>query len=208
MIISFQKTARIASVITHPLLTPIYLFSIFAISDFSFMYLLPTKAFWIMFFIIIFTTIGLPLFFWYLIQIRNKINNIETANNYSKLLILLISSVFYYLLYYIMKTSDLLPIYYLYILIMVFVIVTAFLISVRYHICLYSIAAGSMAGYIAGLAIFFHYRLTFALAGIIIYCGIAGSSRLLLNMQKPSEVYSGFLFGATLLILVLVLIPR
>lgn len=144
----------------------------------------------------------------YLLKLRKKPTSIESSNDNTLRLSNLINAVFYYLLFYLMKTADIIPIYYLYILSLVLVNVFVFAISLNYNISLYMVYAGSLVGYIAGLCLFFHYRLIYVLIGIVIFSGFAASSRLILGKHKPSEVYSGFLLGVGLLLLVLVLIPR
>jgi hypothetical protein len=82
---------------------------------------------------------------------------------------------------------------------------TVFFINLRWKISVHTAAMGGLTGMILGLS----YRLQtdlFIMTGIIIICsGLVGFARLKTDSHKPSEIYSGYLVGATIFLLMFLL---
>lgn len=70
-----------------------------------------------------------------------------------------------------------------------------FAFSYRHNICIHSAGLGGMAGLVLSLMVIYESPLQIYLAAILLMAGLTGSARLWEGVQKPGEVYSGFILG-------------
>jgi hypothetical protein len=69
------------------------------------------------------------------------------------------------------------------------------LLSLKFRICGHMTALGGISGLVIGLVLLLETPLLWILAMVILAAGLTGSARLLVGVQRPAEVYSGFLLG-------------
>jgi hypothetical protein len=81
-------------------------------------------------------------------------------------------------------------------------VICAILISFFHSISLHMIGAGGMTGALLGLAFSQSQDIIAFVFLAILFTGLTGSARLKLNLQKPMEVYSGFLVGVTVMFVI------
>ncbi|NTW34458.1 MAG: hypothetical protein HGB12_17865 [Bacteroidetes bacterium] len=74
-----------------------------------------------------------------------------------------------------------------------------------WKISIHLTAIGGLLGIATGVALGLSINLIFQIIVIIFIAGLIGYSRLKLNSHKPSEIYSGFLIGAIIMMSIFLL---
>jgi hypothetical protein len=67
------------------------------------------------------------------------------------------------------------------------------------------IGAGALTGALLGLSLDLSLDITGLIVSVILLAGLTGSARLKINSQ-PSEIYSGFLVGITVMFILFIMI--
>ena len=107
----------------------------------------------------------------------------------------------FYGTYYLLKQTSITGMMALFMVGATMLVLIALMINYITKISLHMTAWGGMFGTFLGMAISFHYNLTSLLYIIIFVIGIIGTARLRLNAHTPAQVYSGFLLGTGVMVL-------
>ena len=200
------KLARIISYLFHPLLISLYVFLVllnvntFFSPELAFSFKLTLLG------VICLTTILFPLLFIFLLYKIKLVRSLFLESREERIYPLLIIAIFYYLTYYIMKGIRISPVFSYYMLGATFLAILALIITFYRKISLHMLGIGGMFGLILGLAFNLSLNVVYFLLLAIFVAGITGFARLKLNSHKPSEIYSGFLVGATIMFFLFFLI--
>ena len=189
------KIARIISYIFHPLLMPIYTFSIlFSMKTFFSSILTLDGKIMVLAFIFI-STFLFPVILTYILLRTNKISSLHLEKREERTIPFLFTIVFYYGSYHMLKSFDLPAIYLLLMLASTLMIILSFLINLKFKISIHTLAIGALTGIIIGIS--YRFGINMLLIGFILFIigGLVGFSRLALNAHCPSEVYSGYIIG-------------
>lgn len=136
---------------------------------------------------------------------KGVVKNIEMDSLQDRLLPYLITAVFYYTSFRILKNFEL-P----YIIRNIFLgatvsVIIVLLVNIKWKISAHMVGIGGLTGFIIALAQHVGNNLNLYLIISVFISGLIGFSRLKLNAHNPSQVYTGFIVGLTVM-LVFVLI--
>lgn len=130
-----------------------------------------------------------------------KINALTLSIQKDRTLPYIISSLFYFSLFYFLSETPIWKSIKLFILGGGIAILLTALINLKFKISAHMVGIGGILGLLISISYIIQFDFTFFYILIIIISGIIGSSRLILMAHKPVEIYSGFLLGLVIQIL-------
>ncbi len=188
-----QVTAQGISFVFHPLIMPTLACLLLMNSGFYFA-LLTFNAKSIILLIVFLSTFLLPL-----IAIGLMGLNAKTKPDLNKapdrVLPMLVTSIFYYIGYYTLGRLNVYPVYKVFLISSILIIIVLMLVSVRWKISAHMAGIGGLIGAFVALSFRLGLNSSFALSVLIAIAGLLGSSRLILKKHNPLQVYAGFLAG-------------
>ena len=190
-----RLTAKIISVILHPLFMPAYgILILFFISGTFLSYLAgPVKN--IVLIIIAVNTIILPLSVvpFYISQKIIKSIHMETTRE--RIIPLAMNSIFFYLGFYLLNRLQVPDLIKMYVLASFSVVVVTLFVSLKWKISIHMIGIGGLTGAIISISWHLGVDMKAVWMGLILCSGLIGFARLELNKHTPAQVYSGFFTG-------------
>jgi hypothetical protein len=201
------RIAKAISYIFHPLFIPFYTILVLLNSDSFLSLMIPLKGKLLLAGIVLFTTVLLPLFTSLLLIRMKIIHSIFPKTRAERIYLLLNVAIFYYLTYYLLKGTHVSIVFNYFMLGSTFLVICSLMVTFFFRISLHMIATGGLLGGLIGLTFLHSVDLTGSILVMILLAGVIGSARLLIiDSQKPAEVYYGFLMGITVMFLLFILI--
>jgi membrane-associated phospholipid phosphatase len=197
-------TARVMSALFHPLLIPTLGFLLLFNSGFYFS-VLPWSLKKYMLLVVFFSTCLLPAISIGILTLNRRFN-INMEKNTDRVLSLLLCAVSYYLGYQILKRLPVFPFYNVLLVAGVLVQIALVPLSMRWKISTHAAAIGGLIGGILGLAFRLQENPVSLLLVLIMTAGLIGTSRLILQKNTQSQVYTGFSVGFLIPFLVITFI--
>lgn len=148
-------------------------------------------------------TLIFPLLLIPILYYRNLIGSLQDASREERLMPQMIILILYVitLIYFIrLPVSKLIQAYILSATILLFLVL---MISLRFKICSHMTALGGITGLILSLILLFETPLQGILMISFLAAGLTGSARLSLGIQRPAEIYSGYLLGVSVVLVTL-----
>ena len=200
------RIARIISYTFHPLLMPIYtLLTVFSLN----VYIstsVPVKAKWMLVIMMLSATVFIPLTLFAFLKRRKLIRSYQMETREERMIPFILMTIIYFLLYQLFVRTQLPGVYALALLSATVLGLVLTGVNFRWKISAHMAGIGGIAGFLTGLS----YRLAADLHLLIflwiMIAGLVGFSRLKQNAHKPSEVYSGFLAGAAVFLILTLLL--
>lgn len=194
-----ERISRGISVIFHPILMPVYILLLLLNDSLFITLLIPFKSKMILTGIVFLTTIALPLLsVWVFYRLR-LISSILLKSREERIYPLLIVAIFYYMTYYLLKSFPVSFLFSYYMLGSALLVICGLIISFWMKISLHMLGIGGFLGVFLGLSLKLSLDFTGLIFPLILLSGIIGSARLNENSHKPSEIYTGFLAGVTVM---------
>jgi hypothetical protein len=196
-----KKFAQIISLIFHPVLIPTLGFILLLNSGFYFSFITwEAKRFLLM--VILFSTGILPLLSMALLAINPKFElSFETGNQ--RALPLLISSLSYYLGYFLLNKINAFPIFKIFIIAPVLVIVILLVLSLKWKISSHMAAIGGLTGALLALSFRTGTNPVWAIVSVFVASGLVASARLKLEKNKLWHLEAGYALGFVTLYLII-----
>lgn len=200
------RIARIISYIFHPLFVPFYTFLILLNTNNYFSLMISLKGKLLLSGIILLTTVLLPFFTSRLLLRMKIIHSFFPEIREERIYLLLNVAIFYYLSYYLLKGTQVSMVFSYFMLGSTFLVICALMITFFHRISLHMIGTGGLTGALLGLSLGHSLDVTGFIISVILLAGLTGSARLKINSQQPSEIYSGFLVGITVMFILFIMI--
>ncbi|WP_430973120.1 phosphatase PAP2 family protein [Sunxiuqinia rutila] len=197
-----QRIAQLLSLLFHPLLIPTYGFLLLMNSDFYFA-MLSFEAKKLLLLIIFMSTFLLPLISLGILSF-NKRFNLKMDKSTDRVIPLLFTAVYFYMGYFYLGKLQVYPIYRIFMLSTILIIILLLLISMKWKISAHMAGIGGLIGAVLALSFRLGMNSSFLLIGLISMAGLIGSSRLLLNKHNPIQIYAGFFLGFAINYLVII----
>jgi hypothetical protein len=189
-----NKTARIISVIFHPVFMVFYGLTILLFAP-TFLGYLPLELKKILFLVVIVNNVLVPLALLPIFRYRNLISSYDIEDRSERIVPLLTASILY------CTTSFIIFRFQIPFLLKSFIFATSVLsiivsvINFWWKISIHSVGAGAMTATVLVLSLKMHTPLTWHLVGSIMISGLILSARLRLNSHNLSQVWIGFFTG-------------
>jgi len=197
-----KDTAKVISIVFHPLLIPTFGFLILFNSGTYLSYLdFDFKK--MIFIIVVLSTCLIPLslipFFLY----QKMIFSIHLLDNRERFVPLGVTLLLYFFCYFLLRRVPIPPVYHAFCFASIITVALALVITLRWKISLHMVGLGGLAGLIVFITFSMQTNLEFYLIMVIFAAGLAGTSRLMLEAHKPLQVYAGFILGVITIPLVM-----
>jgi hypothetical protein len=197
-----QALAQVLSVLFNPLLIPTFGFVLLMNSGFYFSMLnQDAKKFLLL--VVFMSTCLLPVLSLGLLSFNPRFNSKMTGST-DRVVPLLFSAIYYYLGYYYLGKLPVFPIYRIFMLSGILVIIVLMLVSMKWKISNHMAGIGGLIGAILALSFRLGMNSSLLLGGLIALAGLLGTSRLVLDKHGPLQVYAGFFVGFAVNYLVII----
>lgn len=193
---------RFISVIFNPLLMPTYSLLIIFNLNVYFSLLLPAAVKWRLISLVFILTFLFPLFILLIMLKRNIIKSIEMKTREERVFPLLITAVFFYINYYLFKNIQVSPIFNYFILGATFGVIFTLIVNFWWKISVHMIAIGGLFGTLLGISFVFLVEINYLILLVIFISGLVGYARLKAKAHNSLQVYSGFLAGTLIMLLI------
>jgi hypothetical protein len=192
-----EKLAKIVSTILHPILLPTLGFILFFASGFySSMLTMDAKRFILL--VIFFSTATLPMLSIAMLAFNPKFD-FSMPNNRDRIIPLLFTSIFYYIGFILLGRIHFLPVFKLFMIASVLLIVALLLISFKWNISIHMAAIGAITATFFAMSFRGGVNPVFAIVILVFVSGLLGTVRLLLNKNNLLQLAAGYMLGFIIL---------
>ena len=199
-----KTLAKIFSIIIHPLLLPsigmIILYNSGSVLEF-----LPFQAKKIILLIVFVSTTVLPLTFVPFFVFQKIIKSVQMENTKERLIPFLITAILYFFCYYMLIRLGAPKTIAKVILVGAVSITALFLLSFFWKISAHMVGIGGLIGALIAISFKLHVNLEYYIIAATVAAGILGFSRLVLEKHKPYQIYTGWILGLSVALIVLFL---
>lgn len=195
-----EKAAKIISVIFHPFLIPTLGFLALFNSGFYFSVLSgDAKRFLLL--VVFFTTAILPMLSVAVLALNPKFDiTLQTIRD--RALPLLFTAIFYYIGFLLLNRIRVFPVFKLFLIASVLVIVIVLMITLRWKISTHMSSVGGLSGTVFALSFRSGLNPIYLILGVVLISGLVGTARLVLNKHNLSQITAGYAVGFIILYLV------
>jgi membrane-associated phospholipid phosphatase len=192
-----EKTAKIISVIFHPVLLPTLGFILLFASGF-YSSMLTTDAIRFILLVIFFSTATLPMLSIAVLALNSKFD-FSMPNSRDCIIPLLFTSVFYYIGFMLLGRIHFLPVFKLFMIASVLLIIALLIISFKWKISIHMAAIGAITATFFALSFRGGVNPVSAIVIVVFVSGLVGSARLVLNKNNLLQVAAGYILGFVIL---------
>lgn len=193
------RSARIISVILHPLLLPAYILGLLFWFDPTHPILLPVALKLYITCTVLITTCLSPLLIILILYRLRIISSVYLPLRHERILPLIGLAIFYYLTFYLIKDIYLPRHFQIFILGSTLLAVLTMLVTMFFRISMHMVGWGAVTGLFLGIVLTSGSFALLMLIAAILVSGITGTARLKLDAHQPREIYSGWLMGVVVM---------
>ena len=191
------KLAKFVSIIFHPVLLPTLGFLLLFVSGF-YDSMLTTDAKRFILLVIFFSTATLPMLAIVIISLNSKFD-VLMPNSRERIIPLLFTSAFYYIGFILLGRIHFIPMFKLYMIASVLLIVALLLISFKWNISIHMAATGALTATFFALSFRGGVNPVNAILIMVLVSGLVGTARLVLNKNSLLQVAAGYVLGFIIL---------
>lgn len=197
------KLARFISWIIHPLFIPTFLILIILnIHSYSIL-IIPNQVRWILIALVFITTSVFPMTFIFFMKQRKMIRSLHMEAREDRTMPYAMAVVFDFTACYMISQIRIDEIFTLFLLGSAFVALTCLIINFYFKISIHMAGIGGMTGALLGIAMRLNTDLVLPVILSVLASGLVGFARLRLNAHNEHQVYTGFLFGFIIMLIIL-----
>lgn len=188
-----EKIARIISAVFHPLIIPTLGFLMFFYSDFAFAALSVDAKRYVLL-VVFFSTCILPLISIAILALNPRFD-ISMSNSRDRILPLFSTAVFYYIGFFLLGRMKAVPVFKLFLLASILVILVLMFVSYRWKISNHMASIGGLTGTIFALSFRTGVNPVYTILLVVLLSGLIGTSRLILGKHNLSQLVAGYVLG-------------
>lgn len=189
-----KKTARFITILFHPLLMPT-VGLLLILNSGTYLSLLDPAAKKAVLFVMSLGTLLFPLMMIPVLYYRNMITSLQDVSREERFLPYVIILILYIITFVYFARLPLSRIIHGYVLSVTILLFFLLLLNIKFRICGHMAAIGGIVGLITGLILLYETPLQGFMVMTLLAGGLTGSARLILGVQRPVEVYTGFMLG-------------
>ena len=194
--------AKVFSIVFHPILLPtigmIILFNSGSVLEF-----IPYQAKKVILLIVFFSTAVLPLTFVPFFIFQKVVKSVQMDDAKERLIPFAVTSILYAFSYYLLIRLGAPNTIAKFILIGAITVFALFILSFFWKVSAHMAGLGGLFGALIAVSFNLNVNLEYFIIPVAIVSGLLGFSRLLLNKHKPYQIYSGWLLGMAVALMVL-----
>jgi membrane-associated phospholipid phosphatase len=192
-----EKLAKTISTIFHPILMPTLGFLLLFFSGF-YNTMLTTEAKRFILLVIFFSTATLPMLAIAVLAFNPKFDFLMPKSSDS-VIPLLFTSVFYYVGFILLGRIHFLPVFKLFMIASVLVIIVLLLVSFKWKISIHMAAIGAVTATFFALSFRAGVNPMSAIIVLVLASGLIGTARLVLNKNNLLQIAAGYILGFLIL---------
>lgn len=190
-----EKLAKIISYLFHPLLMPTYGFAFIFFTKNYISTFTPFNVKWIILGVTFIFTFFLPSLNTLILLKMGRIKSLEMETSSERTIPYISTSFYYFALFYLFYNAQFPSIFMILILGAAISVLLSFIINFWWKISAHTIGIGGISGAALGIIYRLQVDMHLMLMILLLLSGIVASARLKLNTHTPSQVYSGFVLG-------------
>jgi hypothetical protein len=194
--------AKVFSIVFHPILLPtigmIILFNSGSVLEF-----IPYQAKKVILLIVFFSTAVLPLTFVPFFVFQKIVKSVQMDDAKERLIPFAVTSILYAFSYYLLIRLGAPNTIAKFILIGAITVFALFILSFFWKISAHMAGLGGLFGALIAVSFNLNVNLEYYIIPVAIISGLLGFSRLLLNKHRPYQIYSGWILGMVVALIVL-----
>ena len=199
-----EQYAKVISLVFHPLLIPTIGFLVLMNSGFYFS-LISAEAKIIVFIVVFLSTFLTPLISLILMNISSRFQ-LSMDKSTDRVVPLLFSAIFYYVGYFFLGRFSVYPVYRIFLIASIFIIIVLMLISMKWKISAHMAGIGGLLGALIALSLRLEINNSSLIAVLVGIAGLVGTSRMILGKHNSLQIYAGFFLGFAVNFVILALI--
>ncbi len=192
-----EKIAKIVSIIFHPVILPSLGFLLLFSSGF-YNSMLTTDARNYVLLVIFFSTATLPMLSVAMLALNPKFD-VLMPNSRDRIIPLLFAAVFYYIGFVLLSRIHFIPLFKLFMIASVLLIVALLLISFKWNISIHMAAIGAITATFFALSFRGGVNPIMANVVLVFISGLIGTARLIQNKNSLLQVAAGYVLGFIIL---------
>ena len=189
------KLAKTISYLFHPLLMPTYGFAFIFFTKNYISTFTPPNLVWIILGVTFVFTFFLPAVNALILLKIGRIKSLEMETNNERSIPYISTSFYYFSLFYLFYNAQFPSVFKILILGAAISILLSFIINFRWKISAHTIGVGGITGAALGIIYRLQIDMHLMLMTLLLLSGIVAYARLKLNTHTPAQVYSGFVLG-------------
>jgi hypothetical protein len=201
-----KKIANVVSWIFHPLFMPTYTYLILLTGNSFIAFSVPVNQKWGVTGFVFLITAVLPALVNYLFLKRGIIHSLMMETRQERFLPYLVSAACFYLTAYMAKMLELPAVFYLFSLGITLLALMAVFLTFYMKVSIHMVGIGGVTGTFLALSLRMHIDFLAVILVSFLLSGLLGYARLQLHTHRPSEIYSGFLTGFGVMMILFLLI--
>lgn len=195
-----KKLAQVISFVFHPLLMPT-LGLLLLLNSGTYLALLDPAAKRAILFVMALGTLFFPLMMIPILYYRKLVTNFQQSTKEERMIPQLVILILYIITFVYFVRLPVNRVIHAYVLATALTLSGVLILGIWYKICLHSAALGGIAGLIIALIFLYETPIQGVLMTAFLAGGLTASSRLATGVQRPVEVYGGYLLGFVVLLL-------
>jgi len=189
-----KTVSRAITILFHPLLMPT-LGLLLILNSGTYLSLLDPAAKRAVLFVMALGTLFFPLMMIPVLYYRNLISSLQDASREERFLPYLIILILYVITFIYFARLPLRGIIQDYVLSVTILLFVLIVVNIKFRICVHMAAIGGITGLVMALIFLYETPLQGFLVISILAGGLTGTARQILGLQRPMEIYTGFLTG-------------
>jgi membrane-associated phospholipid phosphatase len=190
-----ERFAQYISYLFHPLLMPTYGFLLVFFTRNYISTFTPLNFKLIILSITFIFTFLLPTVHSLILLRMGRINSLEMRTNRERIIPYLSTALYYFALVYLFYNTRFPSVFTILILGAAISILLTLVITFKWMISAHAVGIGGIAGAMLGIVYRLQLNMQLPLILVLLLAGIIGYARLKLNAHSPSQVYTGFVLG-------------
>jgi hypothetical protein len=200
-----KRLAQIISIVFHPILIPTYGMLLLLSIDTFFTFQIQFKAKVVLMIMMLSSTVLIPMILFFIFKRTGLIDDIYMKTKEERQFPYLSLTIIYFLLYFLFAKTELHPIFSFFLLTTTLISLVLLLMNQFWKISAHTAGIGGLTAMMIGLSSKLQIDLLLVIAITIFFSGMVGFARLKTNSHKPAEVYSGYLAGAMIFLIMFLL---
>ncbi|MHC1708775.1 MAG: hypothetical protein AB9842_14805 [Bacteroidales bacterium] len=201
-----KKIATVLSWIFHPLFLPTYTYLLLLHGNSYLSLSLPLSLKWNVTGFVFLLTAILPAIVNYIFLRSGIIKSLMMESRQERLLPYLVSAACFYLTAYMANTLQMPAVFYLFSLGITMLALMAVFLTFYLKVSIHMIGIGGVTGTFLALSLRWHLDLLLIILLLFLISGLMGYARLRLKTHSQAEIYSGYITGFGVMLLLFLLI--
>ncbi len=196
--------ARLFSIVLHPLLIPtLGIFILFQLNTYlSFSVTAEARRFILL--VIFINTAIIPVLSVLILRQTRVIKDLTLAERHERILPLLIATVMLFLTFYLLRQITLPTLIYYYVTGAALLVLLSLLITFYWKISVHMMSLGGLTGFLIVVSLLLRADISYLIIAAFLVSGITAAARIQLQSHTPAQVYTGYLLGVFIMLMLFV----